>query len=748
METCLFGDKGGLMIQYRVDEGMQVEQKDPVFQFGAFELSARAGELRKHGIKLKLQDRPVQVLTMLLERAGEVVTREEIQKRLWPENTYVDFENAINSAISKLRDALGDSAENPRFVETLARRGYRFTAPVRQPLAAGSGNGQPAPVSDSEPIRAALRARHRRLAVPTATAVLVAAGIGLALWNSKPGSDTDPRPAVPLTSYPGFQMFPSISPEGTRVVFSWDEPGKHASNLYIKLIGPGEPVRLTTSPAGDFAPAWSPDGHSIAFLRAQNDSQGTVVVMPAIGGKERELATVTCECWRLIGHWAWTVPPPLLAWSADGKWLLAVDQRAPGSGGTRIIVRISVESGEKRTLTSPPADSYGDASIAVSPDGRIVAFTRTAGMLASDLYVMPVSQDMAPTGEAVRLTFDGKEIDGLAWTVDGKSLVFPSSRSGKLELWRVAATPDSRPVRVTAAGDDPTDVAISRTGRYLVYSRQFADENIWRVSLAGKDAGAASSLISSTRGEDAPKYSPDGKRIAFESNRSGSEEIWVSNEDGSDLVQLTSSRNGWAGSPRWAPDGGRIAFDSNAAGNWDIYVISSHGGKPTRLTRSQANEVRPSWSRDGKWIYYGSSRTGEYQIWKMPSSGGAETQVTRNGSFAAFESVDGGTVYYANVSGLWAIPAGGGREVRISESIYGDNFAPATRGVYFIDWSGASATALTVKFLDFRTRVIRAVTSVTGPAGDEMSVSPDERWLLYGKMDRAGSELMVVENFQ
>ena len=106
------------------------EQQQPTFQFGAFQLDARAGELRKRGVRLKLQDQPLHILTILLERAGEVVTREEIQSRLWRENTYVDFDNAINSAVRKLRDALGDEAENPRFIETLARRGYRFIAPV------------------------------------------------------------------------------------------------------------------------------------------------------------------------------------------------------------------------------------------------------------------------------------------------------------------------------------------------------------------------------------------------------------------------------------------------------------------------------------------------------------------------------------------------------------------------------------------------------------------------------------------
>lgn len=109
-----------------------IEEQQPGFQFGVFEINPRSRELRKRGVKLKLQDQPLQILLLLLEHSGEVVTREQIQKRLWPEDTYVDFDNAINSAVRKIRDALGDTPENPRFVETLARRGYRFIAPVSQ----------------------------------------------------------------------------------------------------------------------------------------------------------------------------------------------------------------------------------------------------------------------------------------------------------------------------------------------------------------------------------------------------------------------------------------------------------------------------------------------------------------------------------------------------------------------------------------------------------------------------------------
>jgi Tol biopolymer transport system component len=188
----------------------------------------------------------------------------------------------------------------------------------------------------------------------------------------------------------------------------------------------------------------------------------------------------------------------------------------------------------------------------------------------SDLYVVPLSKDLLVTGEPRRITFDNKEIDGLAWTSDGQALVFPSKRGGRLEFWRTLAKTSSKPVRLTIAGDDPVCVALSGEGHRLVYSHMFEHTNIWRVSLKGIERGKAANLIPSTRAESHPQYSPDGKRIAFESNRSGSEEIWVTNDDGSNPVQVTSFANAWAGSPRWSPDGQKIAFDCNAAGNWDL----------------------------------------------------------------------------------------------------------------------------------------------------------------------------------
>jgi len=209
-------------------------------------------------------------------------------------------------------------------------------------------------------------------------------------------------------------------------------------------------------------------------------------------------------------------------------------------------------------------------------------------------------------------------------------------------------------------------------GNRLVYVRQMANLNVWRRKFDSLlAAGPSEKLISSTRFESGPQFSPDGSKIAFESTRSGAYEVWICRSDGSGLVQLTHF-NSHTGTPRWSPDGQQIAFDSRAAGNADIYVIDSEGGSPRRLTSEPSGEVVARWSRDGRWIYFASDRTGDWEVWKMPSAGGSTAQVTRHGGFAAFESPDGKFLYYAKgltAPGLWRIPTNGGEEVEIISSL-------------------------------------------------------------------------------
>ena len=717
------------------------EDRAPAYRFAAFELDTRGGELRKHGIKIKLQDQPRQILLLLLEHAGEVVTREQIQKHLWQENTFVDFDNAIYSAVRKLRDALGDAAENPRFVETLSRRGYRFLVPVSTRTEPKPEHETPSPVA---------AARPRTWPIVAAALMVAALGTALATWlvrRTNTVDSADLRIAA-LTGNPGVELHPSLSPDGTRVAYSSrSEDGRNYA-IFVKLISSGDPVRITKDVARDFSPAWSPDGRWIAVLRDMG-REGAVLLIPASGGQPRELARVFKgrpgdeNC---VGEWVCGVDfrGSLLTWSPDGKFLFTSGRPEPESALG--VTRISVETGERQQVTSPPQGLVSDVGPAVSPDGRTLAFVRLRTMETGDLYVVSLSGAMPAVDQQRRVTSEGSDLRAPVWTPDGRELIFSSNRGGRRELWRIGASGSPKAVRLAGVGENAGDVAISQDGRRLVYGRVSDYGSLWKIPIDRGKGGRPIRVTTTTGRITNPHFSPDGKRIAFQSGRSGVSEIWLCDVDGSNWVQLTSFGKGMSGSPRWSPDGRSIAFDSNVAVNWDIYVVRSEGGRPTRLTTNQANDVIPNWSRDGRLIYFTSLRSGRHEIWMMRPDGSSQTQVTTTGGWVASESADGKYLYYKNASSdtadLWKMPVGGGPGSKVLDGIRGRLFTVTEHGIFF----PAGNPALMLRFLDFATNSSRVVA----PIGDwpDATVSRDERWALYSRNDFVGTNLVVVENFR
>jgi Tol biopolymer transport system component len=255
-------------------------------------------------------------------------------------------------------------------------------------------------------------------------------------------------------------------------------------------------------------------------------------------------------------------------------------------------------------------------------------------------------------------------------------------------------------------------------------------------------------LIASSRTDSSPGFSPDGKSVVFESDRSGFPEIWVAESNGMNQVQLTSTAT-YSGSPRWSPDGRQIAFDCNETGHWEVYVMNANGGARKRLTNGAADSARPIWSRDGMWLYFGSVRSGENQIWKMPAAGGDAIQVTRKGGFVAAESMDGKFLYYTktdNESGLWRVPVSGGEETRVLKSVTSRSFAVVKEGIYFFA-SGPSGRTL-LRFQNFATPQPVTLWTIEKPVNLYIDVSADGRWLIYPQEDQRVEDLMLVENFR
>ena len=579
------------------------------------------------------------------------------------------------------------------------------------------------------------RATHsRRRFAGAALAVLIIVG-GAAAWffasrTSRVGQDH--ANVAPFTSSPGQKAGPVFSPGGNEIAYAWQGENDDNADIYVKLIGAGDPLRLTSSPAVESCPAWSPDGRYIAFMRGSSGGRDAYYLIPALGGAERKIGEA---------HRQRQLYAECFDWSRDGKYLLVADRMASEDARSGILL-LSVEDGQRRVLVSQPAPYV--ANPVRSPDGNMVAYVQGAGFLAGDIYVVAASG-----GPPRRLTSDGQSLDGLAWTADGKEIVFASNRGGLWRLWRVSSS-GGTPELVNGVGEGAGEPTISPRGNRLAYVQARADANLWRTAgPASKGRRAAPvKVIASSRQDVAGVFSPDGKRIAFGSDRSGSFEIWTCNSDGTNQAQLTSLKAADAGTPSWSPDGTTIAFDARLEGHGDIFVISADGGSPRRLTTEPVENNVPTWSRDGQWIYFSSNRTGSWQIWRIPSVGGSAIQVTKNGGFSAQESPDAKFLYvWVDGGTIWRMRPSGQETTRILQGVpVWWRVAPG--GIYFID---GSTTPAVVKFFDMATERVKTITTLDlgysmPPYG--FDVSPDGQWILFKRVDQVASDIMVVENFR
>jgi serine/threonine protein kinase/sugar lactone lactonase YvrE len=553
-----------------------------------------------------------------------------------------------------------------------------------------------------------------------------------------------PMRTVPLTSYPGYEGGVSFSPDGSQITFGWGK--RHTGwDIWIKLIGPGEPLRLTTG-GHSWHCAWSPDGRFIAFLPFRPHG---VSVIPALGGRERRLAETNNR-----GHSDVSSAAKNLSWSPDSRWLALPDRDSPGAP-LRLFL-LSVETGEKRKLTFPPDGILGDVAPAFSPDGRALAFKRVVTKGVGDLCLIRLGEELEAIGEPYPVVSGGWRVGTAVWSPDGDILFSGVPTEGEWDLWRIRNLSGrwGDPERHPDFGKRADSFGISHDGTRIAYTEETWDPNIWMIELPIKRGEAVRPVnsISSTRAESQPQFSPDGSRIAFFSDRSGTREIWVCDPDGSNADQLTQFGGLLTSMPSWSPDGEHILFGSESDGQVDIYRINANGGDAKRLTEHPAGDYWPWWSRDSRWIFFSSARSGTLQIWKMPAEGGEAVQLTRKGGDVPRESPDGRFVYYVKSydppGALWRVPVDGGEEELVLDaSIHYGAYAVVDRGIYFAAHPGPRPmAAMSLQFSSFETEKIEILVEGIVRA-EGITVSPDDRWLLYTEVDFR-ADLMLVENFR
>jgi len=694
-------------------------QRPKVFRFGVFEVDPRAGELRKNGIKLKLQEQPFQVLCMLIEHAGEMVTREDLHTRLWPADTFVDFEHGLNAAVKRLRDTLGDSAETPVYIETLPRRGYRFLIPLQ---GANSTAAEAAPPPG-------VFARPRLIILSAGLVLTLGIFVAMLIYAGRHSADSPgaPMKVLPFTVEGGAEFAPSFSADGRQVAYAkWDGTGNFTANIYVKLVGGNDPLRLTKDPGWACCIAWSPDGAHVAYERCDGPRRGLYVI-PALGGPERRFTDASC-----MG----------ISWSPDGSQIALVSTDPADSPGA--IFLLDTGNLSLHRVTSPPGTDIGDRLPMFSPDGKILAFVRASSPWVTDLHVV----DMAG-GEARQLTFDNTEIRALRWTADGGHLIIASHRAGGMSLWRIP-TSGGAPEIVPLGGAETWELDVSRQGNRLAYRTGGMHPNIWQMDLNSSHKGTAPKpLLSSTTGEGGPQFSPDGTKLVFASNRSGSSEIWTCDANGSSLVQMTSLGT-LSGAPRWSPDGGHIAFDARTEKHGHIFVVSASGGAPRAVTSGEFEDAVPSWSSDGKWLYFASNRTGSWQLWKVIYEGGEPVQVTEHTGYTGFESTDGRDLYYVKLGepGVWKKRVTGGSEAKVLNTrINAGQWELTRQGIYFVDQTGSKPL---IRFFTFSGGAITDVATLSRPLPPEeqgLGVSPDGRRIVFQQV-LSNAQIMLVENFR
>jgi Tol biopolymer transport system component/DNA-binding winged helix-turn-helix (wHTH) protein len=713
-------------------------------RFGVFDMDLRTQELRKHGTRVKLPRQSFQILHMLLERPGELVTREELQKTLWPSDTFVDFDHGLNNAVKRIRAAIGDSAEAPHWIETLPRLGYRFIGTVEPP---NNGHAPAAALLPSvssplsNPASTATLQPYRKsrwpwlLGIAALTLVLGVAAVRYRSHERWLAAGT--LEISPFTSYPGFEFAPTFSPDGNQIAFAWTGSDQsEVYDLYVKVVGTETPVQLTHDPAAILIPAWSPDGRFIAFYRGgyESPNQSGVFLIPSVGGPEHRLRSLP---------FAKHVKEGGLAWSSDGKWIIFPEPEEKEFHSQ--LVALNIETLEQRRLPKPANDCAAAGLPAVSPDGQSLAFACMFDFGLSGLYVQPWLAGAAREILRVKGGFEG-----LSWAMDGRSLVYTLGT----DLWRIPLRHGAAPERLWF-GQNALGAVIARRGSRMAFTHMQTAADIWRIPLTPSrgNADRAVRLAPSDLTQQSAQYSPDGKRVAFESMRSGTPEVWVCNADGTDLLRLTSFGGPLTGTPHWSPDSRFIVLDSRASGKAELYTVSADGGTPHILPTLASGGSVPFWSHDGAVIYFASEIDGVPQLFKIPAHGGTAVQLTHGGGLVSRETPDGKHLYYMRPSGgaeIWSVGTDGRDEKRVEglPAFKWPAWDLTSAGLYYYDVIPGSHA---ISFFSFATKQIHEVIQTPGrpaPYASNLSVSPDGKDLLYTQSGPSTADIVLVDNFR
>jgi Tol biopolymer transport system component/DNA-binding winged helix-turn-helix (wHTH) protein len=729
---------------------------EQVIRFDRYQLDLRSGEILKEGRKVRLQAQPFQLLVLLLRNPGRVVSREDVRRELWPGDTFVDFDHGLASAVNKIREALCDSADKPRFIETLPRRGYRFIGKlepdppteIRPRLEEVVSPDSKASASPTDAGTWTRRASSTRAWVLGVALVLLGAGLAVAVvllfGLKKPELTVQEWKASQFTSYPGVVNAPAFSPDGSRIAFGLDRDNRALSDLYVKALGGEALLQLTHHPAKWISSAWSPDGTQIALMRiglASGEDTGLYLV-PALGGPEQKL---------LATHTPYELAAPI-SWSPDGKWIAYSDQPV-GANGNRVYL-FSTESRESHLFFHDPACTH-EQNLTFSNDGKHVAWICVKKLDETDLLVGD------PAGQSRRVVKTVQLLaSGMSWAPDDSKIIMAQQGPLYSEIYEVSLKDGNMTRSPAAAGQlyaNWPNVS-AKTGA-VAWCAWGYHMDLLRADLKNLDK-PLEPILKSSRSENRASYSPDGKHIVFSSDRSGKWSIWLGDADEKNLTQISRGRD--SGSPQWSPDSRRVVYGENEEGTHSIYVVEVDERVPHKLLTATRDAESPFWSHDGQWIYFRDQSSSLHKFWRcsldcdknetlVREGPGAFTSVQWRG-LAVQESEDGKYWYYTR-------QADGDKTLRLfrEKMINGQleqdeqiteipklggyqSFYATKDGVYFV-----AVDDETLFYFDFSTRKTKQLLKTPRTMGFGFTVSNDRRYALLSQWGDYHQDIMLAE---
>jgi Tol biopolymer transport system component/DNA-binding winged helix-turn-helix (wHTH) protein len=678
--------------------------------FGLYEIDVQTGELWKAGFRIKLQGQPFKVLTILLEKPGQIVTREELQTRLWGKDTVVDFDHSLGTAINKIREALGDSAENPRFIETLARRGYRFIAPVGliepasaieplihapvelppdghsttrlvvpphslRPLPNGFPASQPTLASPPAAVAPSTRAfRIFRLLLWSCIVIALFAAGAIGYYFASLRTFANPPHIVQIThnghlapSVDSMENLAAAATDGVNLYASTIDGGHSILSTISISGGLVEPINIPSEVASPALGDISPDGSRLLLRdHLSPESEQPLWVVPTTGGSALRVGDV-------LAH--------------DASWM-------PNNGG---ILYANGNNLYLSTITSSTPQLYAALPgrafwLRWEPNGKLLRFT-ILDPISHTLSLWQITpSDRTPHRILADFNQPAGECCGV-WTANGKAFVFQSSKGGNNDLWELSGLSTSNPIRLTDGPLQFESPVAARSGSRIFFMGADSRSELESVSPTGQLVPVKGFLSNAARVD----YTRDGKWVVWTDTGN---QLWRARSDGTEKLQVTPDTL----TPflaRWSPDGSHIAVMAREAGKaWQIYITSANGGDFTPLLHQTRNAADPSWSPDGKFIAFG----------------GTNDAMGKDNADRTLDTVD--------------VATGALQEIPNSNGLFSPRWSP----------DGRYIAALTVDQRQVRlyTVATRTWTTLAVPSGADPVWSPDSHYLfLHASLDPA-----------